>query len=382
MQYDRKIKYFDYRKDDERIGGGGFVKMEARNGKCNITIQISGLHATDSFSRQVYMIADGLEKQLCIIELKAGRGVKSLSLPMENLSGSWEDKVPYEALQAIRIPIATATELYCAISEGSGRENDLVRASRASDGAVPIGHEADSDVNDSDELDGDGAKRDMAHRDGFDKNVVGGMPDEDAIGGSFGVGSLASKNTVRGDIFIGAGVAADAVIRAGAAEDTVSVDEKSVVMGDDITIESLMYKDKLNEDVSYETAVNRAENKEQAQMQEDKWQQLAAIYPHIKPFRDEREYLKLGPEDFVIFNSRFYKLVHNSFLLHGYYNYQHLILARVEQRGQPFYYIGVPGNFYDREKQVALMFGFESFECRVEPADTGDYGYYMIRADI
>ena len=44
--------------------------------------------------------------------------------------------------------------------------------------------------------------------------------------------------------------------------------------------------------------------------------------------------------------------------------------------------MGVPGNYYDKEKQVAIMFGFESFECAEEPAGLGDFGYYIIRVNI
>ena len=113
-----------------------------------------------------------------------------------------------------------------------------------------------------------------------------------------------------------------------------------------------------------------------------KWEQLSAIYPHIRPFEDDRDYLRIGPEDFVVLGRQSYQLVHNSFLLHGYYNYKHLILARHDWRNEERYYVGVPGNFYEREKQVALMFGFESFECGKEPANMGDYGYYMIRVDV
>lgn len=120
----------------------------------------------------------------------------------------------------------------------------------------------------------------------------------------------------------------------------------------------------------------------ESRLQENKWHQLSAIYPHIRPFQDEREYLSISPDDFVVLSEKFYKLIHNSFLLHGYYNYRHLILQRMEQRGEVKYYIGVPGNFFDKEKQVAVMFGFESFECMDEPARSGDYGYYMMRVEI
>ena len=119
-----------------------------------------------------------------------------------------------------------------------------------------------------------------------------------------------------------------------------------------------------------------------AAMSEDKWQQLWKIYPHIRPFQDEREYLSLRPEDFVILHSSAYRLAQNSFLLHGYFNYEHLMLTQVTHRNGNQYYIGVPGNFYEKEKQVAIMYGFGSFECRREPAQEGDFGYYMIKVEL
>lgn len=114
----------------------------------------------------------------------------------------------------------------------------------------------------------------------------------------------------------------------------------------------------------------------------DKWEQLCIMYPEIHPFRDSREYLSIAPKDFVVLCKEYQKLVHNSFLLHGYYNYRHLILGRIRQKDAWQYYIGVPGNFYDREKMVAEMFGFEAFEGEKESASPGDYGYYMKRVEI
>ena len=53
-------------------------------------------------------------------------------------------------------------------------------------------------------------------------------------------------------------------------------------------------------------------------MKDTKWEQLSSIYPHIHPFRDAREFLSVGPEDFVVLRERCYQMTHNSFLLHGY----------------------------------------------------------------
>ena len=117
-------------------------------------------------------------------------------------------------------------------------------------------------------------------------------------------------------------------------------------------------------------------------LQEDKWRQLEAIYPHIAHFHDKRDYLTIGPQDFVILPKQYYQLITNSFLLHGYYNYGHMVLAREVQNGEEKFFIGVPGNFYEKERQAAIMFGFESFECKKEPVQTGDYGYFMIRVEL
>lgn len=131
-------------------------------------------------------------------------------------------------------------------------------------------------------------------------------------------------------------------------------------------------------DIGEENAVEE----EYFPLHDDKWKQLWAIYPHISPFRDEREYLSVGPNDFVILPYRYFSLANNSFLFHGYHNYRHLILKKTECGDEVRYYIGVPGNFYEREKQVAVMFGFESFECYEEPAQTGDFGYYLMRIEL
>lgn len=127
---------------------------------------------------------------------------------------------------------------------------------------------------------------------------------------------------------------------------------------------------------------NAGRRRKAVRLMEDKWQQISAIYPHVHPFRDEREYLSISPADFVMLTSKAYRAANNSFLLHGYYNYDHLILAKIEKRGEVVYYIGVPGSYYEREKQVAVMFGFESFECGTEPAQAGDFGYYMMRTEL
>ena len=114
----------------------------------------------------------------------------------------------------------------------------------------------------------------------------------------------------------------------------------------------------------------------------DKWQQLCAIYPVVHPFNDGRAYLSVEPRDFVVLQERFQPMVQNSFLLHGFYHYRHLLLGRSRQGKNVQYYLGVPGVFYEKEKAAALFYGFESFESAVSPAREGSFGYYMKRVQI
>lgn len=116
----------------------------------------------------------------------------------------------------------------------------------------------------------------------------------------------------------------------------------------------------------------------------DKWEQLKSQYKTVHPFEDEREFITIEPKDFVILREAYQRLVNNSFLLHGFYNYRHLILGRDYQLGaeeETCFYLGVPGVFFEREKMVAVMFGFEGFES-AGPVEIGKFGYYLRRVEI
>ena len=115
---------------------------------------------------------------------------------------------------------------------------------------------------------------------------------------------------------------------------------------------------------------------------EDKWKQLCKEYPNVHPFPNHKVFLSIKPEDFIILQQKYQKLVHNSFLLHGFYNYGYMILGKLSEEEKAPVYIGVPGVYYEREKQAAQMFGFVGFESTEHPVQTGSYGYYMIEVEI
>ena len=75
-----------------------------------------------------------------------------------------------------------------------------------------------------------------------------------------------------------------------------------------------------------------------------------------------------------------WKLSNNQFLLHGYYNYHHLVFLEEEQ----MMYLGVPGIFHEEEAKAAGVFGFPQFipltetdlELPEEECEGESFGYW------
>ncbi|HPU63086.1 MAG TPA: DUF6128 domain-containing protein [Mobilitalea sp.] len=102
-------------------------------------------------------------------------------------------------------------------------------------------------------------------------------------------------------------------------------------------------------------------------------------YPRIYPFEDNeiKRCVKIEPKDIGTLPSCLWNLSNNSFLLHGYYCYHHLIFAEISDRYGCRYIIGVPGIYHNRERFLARMFGFENFKSiRKRDLKQGDFGYW------
>lgn len=108
---------------------------------------------------------------------------------------------------------------------------------------------------------------------------------------------------------------------------------------------------------------------------------IFASYPRLYPFEDNEvsRCVKVEPKDIGALPSDTWVLSNNSFLLHGYYCYHHLIFAEISDRYGCRYVLGVPGIYHDRERFMARMFGFESFKSiRKRELKQGDFGYWYM----
>ena len=73
--------------------------------------------------------------------------------------------------------------------------------------------------------------------------------------------------------------------------------------------------------------------------------------------KSEIQARKIKRSDLTLLPRRFWHLANNSFLLHGYRNYGHLLLLEDEGR----LWLGVPGIYDPREARAADLFGFPHF---------------------
>ena len=110
------------------------------------------------------------------------------------------------------------------------------------------------------------------------------------------------------------------------------------------------------------------------------WDRLRVTYPKVTAFEcaDGCEILVIKPQDIGLLPRENWVYGNNSFLLHGYYNYRYLILARLGKPGERGRYIlGVPGHYGNNEKYMAAMFGFDRFvrSTRQPPRDSR-FGYW------
>lgn len=109
--------------------------------------------------------------------------------------------------------------------------------------------------------------------------------------------------------------------------------------------------------------------------------QIYRSFPRMYPFEDNEVAwcVRIEPKDIGLLPMESWILGNNSFLLHGYYSYRHLIFARINDKSGMNYILGVPGIYHNREKFMAKMFGFENFKCAKRKAQrTGEFGYWYV----
>lgn len=116
-----------------------------------------------------------------------------------------------------------------------------------------------------------------------------------------------------------------------------------------------------------------------------KWENLKSAFPVIVPFEDKEtiECIRIEPKDLVQLPKEEWILGNNSFLLHGYYYYRYLLLGKMKKDGETFYVLGIPGIYDNREKMMAVMFGFPNFKpAKKIESKIGQFGFWYKRVRL
>ena len=168
------------------------------------------------------------------------------------------------------------------------------------------------------------------------------------------------------------------------AGESKSIDEKEAEVetqfGDDEETENL--EEEQPEKKDQETVEESSEKKEQETVEE---------FPEKKDLKKDdrdidlqnfrRQIMKIQRGEISILPRCEWKLANNNFLLHGYYNYRHLVL--IDEGNQ--LKLGVPGIYHEREARAAATFGFPEFiaeadvNVTLEPQERNEnqqFGYW------
>lgn len=326
MGYDKKVKYLDYYESGQRVCGCGFVKLEIRDERLKLELALRGIKGADGQKKEVMLCAGKREYAIGSISIVKSAGEFRYEGRLQQEGTQMQSGLP----DGVCIHIGADREI-------SSRWQNQSRGFAA------------TRILPQEEL--KAAQEEIKAAEEKEQRFAFSSPDDGK--------EQRNERTV-----------------AEKEREAAPAEKREETRGTEIR-GTETHRTEMRGGSEAETRT-----KVPIRLLEDKWAQIYSIYPHVRPFQDEREYLSIGPADFLLFPAAEYRQANNSFLLHGFYNYKHLILTRVERRGEIIYYIGVPGNFYEREKQVAVMFGFESFECAEEPAQDGDFGYYMMRTQL
>lgn len=364
--YDRKVIYLDYLERDEKIKNGGVVKWEVRGDKSRLQFHIRGLYTTDTLEGEIRILSDGQTYVADHIRLKFGAGEALLYWDNDNLAGSG---IPYEMCEEIEIVISQTRKL-----SGKVHEHIPKRVTREEI------HEIGQDVAEKEMTqDIENVQPPEYRSPGFESPEPKKWEPEPEP-------EFSPIEPVMPEIEPNPIEPKMPEIEPSPTEPVMPEPDTSPTEPEPPEIlppnpEPPEPADVMLSQVQEKAAPKRKGPTMVPRFSTDKWEQLCRYYKKIIPFGDDRDYLSIEPRDFVILCGKYQELVQNSFLLHGYYNYGHVILTRIKGE-EDKYYIGVPGVYYEKEKQAALLFGFEGFEGGSENLREGAFGYYMKRVEI
>ena len=388
--FQKKIIYLDYVERENKIKNGGVIKWEARGDESRVQIHIRGLYPTDSCRGELMLLSEGEGYPADTIYLQYGTAEYAGIWHNENLAGTG---IPYEGCDGIIIKLSETRFL-----RGIWRNREKHKAetpetapqNESEPAVLAAAQTAEEPMAAVQTMGPVSAAQTVL--DAYDDTVLEPQPmpgNEEVRQNESGAEAPQLMPEAGESWNEETGVEAPNPMPATeeSRKDEPEAEAPNPMPEAEEPQQAIPLAEEEAQSHEAESASEalflRSQRKMQAgQISPNKWEQLNRIYPKIQPFGDVREYLSIAPCDFVILSEHYQEMVQNSFLLHGYYNYGHLILTKIKEGIDDNYYLGVPGVYYEREKQAALLFGFEGFEGDGDAVQDGSFGYYMKRVEI
>ena len=375
--YRRLISYI-YAYEGETKGRNiGFVKLESRNGQCRLSISVKKVYVGGS-DLGVYLLSPGKEIGLGTIFIRGGAGEFRATVPVENVADSgigmeacyglsihepadswrsyrtiWEDAVTH----------AAQVEL----AEASG-EKRMKREEIHSE-AEKIAARLDQEIQENVKEDKTGEREPFYSLQPVEPEQIEVVErqEEEPMTESPKVRELLPETDEAGE------APEEQVPREDSQKPAVGP-ETEHIQTETAESEELILEDP--------RILEQLEEEEKSAMKPGElWESFRKRWPKIQAFdcAGGCEILTIKPQDIGLMPREIWTYGNNSFLLHGYYNYRYLILAKVNIPGREKsrYILGVPGNYYSNEKYMASMFGFPHFVlAKGQSTPEGRFGYW------
>lgn len=402
--YRRLISYIYAYEGGEKGKNIGFAKIDMRGPQCRIQVNVKKVYVGSS-DVGVYLLHAGGELLLGRIFIRSGAGEYRTQVQSENVDGSglrmedcygltihevenawqsyttiWEDAVAQTA--EIQLADVTAENLRKQKEEQEQKEKEQKerevqkRASMAQNKIQVPAKQAvqrDSEVQvQATELEGMTEKTEAAE---LDTEPVPAQVSE-PVSESFSE-PIAESITKPG---------LESVMQEAAQELQISAEIERELKAEEQKLETMAPwgeesenpQPRGPEDTARLAELDREENEELADT--NIWKKMSDQYTKVLAFDYDNgcEILSIKPQDIGLLPREIWTYGNNSFLLHGYYNYRHLILAKLlDPQQPPRYLLGVPGHYFSNEKYMASMFGFPHFVlAKKQPQGDGRFGYW------
>lgn len=375
--YRRLISYI-YAYEGETKGRNiGFVKLESRNGQCRLSISVKKVYVGGS-DLGVYLLSPGKEIGLGTIFIRGGAGEFRATVPVENVADSgigmeacyglsihepadswrsyrtiWEDAVTH----------AAQVELAEASGEKRMKREEIHRE------VEKIAARLDQEIQENVKEDKTGEREPFYSLQPVEPEQIEVVErqEEEPMTESPKVRELLPETDEAGE------APEEQVPREDSQKPAVGP-ETEHIQTETAESEELILEDP--------RILEQLEEEEKSAMKPGElWESFRKRWPKIQAFdcAGGCEILTIKPQDIGLMPREIWTYGNNSFLLHGYYNYRYLILAKVNIPGREKsrYILGVPGNYYSNEKYMASMFGFPHFVlAKGQSTPEGRFGYW------